>query len=297
MKYQFTGFICIALLLGGCGGSDSKSTTKSSSSMAMSSKAVASSSTAMMNSSTAMMNSSMAMMNSSALMTNSSMAMVSSEMAHSSAAVMTELKYSITVTNLTAGQPFSPLTYSLHYSGFSPFTIGMPATVGLEKIAESGASDDFLAEAMANTDVLLADHAAGLTLPGQTTTFNINLTTEMAKINQLRFSMVNMLGNTNDGFSGVNSAAIGELAVGESLSINAISYDAGTEMNSESQATIPGPAGGGEGFNAARDDRINQITMHPGAVTHDDGKMDSTLTQIHRWDNPVARIIITRVAP
>jgi len=273
MKYQLTGFICAALLLGGCGGSDSKSKPKSSSSMmSMSSMMVASSSTVTMSS------------------------MASSQMV-SSMAAMTELKYSITVVNLTAGQPFSPLTYSFHYSGFSAFTVGMPATTGLEKIAESGASDDFLAEAMANPDVVLADHVAGLILPGQANMVNVHLNIEMAKISQLQFSAVNMLGNTNDAFSGVNGVAIGELAVGESLAINAMSYDAGTEMNSESHATIPGPAGGGEGFNATRDDMVNQVTMHPGVVTRDDGKMDSTLSQMHRWDNPVARIIITRIAP
>lgn len=277
MKHQLFGFSCIALLLGGCGGSDSTSKPKSSSSMAMSSMMVASSSQAMMNSSVAM---------ASSEMTNSSMA-----------TAMAERKYSVTVTNLTVGQPFSPLAYSLHYSGFSPFTIGMPATIGLEKIAESGAADDFISAARSNPDVEMADHATGLTLPGETKMLSVNLSIDMAKSNQLLFSLVNMLGNTNDAFTGVNSVAIGGLAIGESLTLNAMSYDAGTEMNTESKATIPGPAGGGEGFNAVRNDMADQVTMHPGVVTKDGGKIDSTLTQMHRWDNPVARIIITRLAP
>jgi hypothetical protein len=277
MKHQLLGFSCIALMLGGCGGSDSSSKPESSSSMAMSSMMAASSSLAVM---------------------SSSLAMASSEMANSSmAAVMTERKYSITVTNLTLGQPFSPLAYSLHYSGFSPFTIGMPATIGLEKIAESGAADDFISEARSNSDVVMADHATGLTLPGETKMLGVNVSIDMAKSNQLLFSLVNMLGNTNDAFTGVDSIAIGGLAIGENLTLNAMGYDAGTEMNTESAATIPGPAGGGEGFNAVRDDIADQVTMHSGAVTHDDGKIDSTLTQIHRWDNPVARITITRLAP
>lgn len=277
MKHQLLGFSCIALMLGGCGGSDSSSKPKSSSSMSMSSMMAASSSVAVL---------------------SSSLATASSEMANSSmAAVMTERKYSITVTNLTSGQPFSPLVYSLHYSGFSPFTIGMPATIGLEKIAESGAADDFISAARSNPDVAIADHATGLTLPGETKTLSVTLSIDMAKSNQLLFSLVNMLGNTNDAFAGVDGAAIGALAVDQSLTLNAISYDAGTEMNTESAATVPGPAGGGEGFNALRDDIADQVTVHPGAVTHDDGKTDSTLTQVHRWDNPVARITITRLAP
>jgi hypothetical protein len=276
MKHQLIGFSCIALMLGGCGGSDSKPKPGSSSAMAMSSMMVASSSTAVM---------------------SSSSSMTSSEMASSSMAAMTERKYSVTVTNLTAGQPFSPLAYSVHYSGFSPFTIGMPATGGIEKIAESGATDDYISEAMANPNVIVVDHAMGLTLPGESKILSLNVSVEMASADQLLFSLVNMLGNTNDAFTGVNSVAIGKLAVGENLTLNALSYDAGTEMNTETQATIPGPAGGGEGFNAVRDDIADQVTMHPGAVTRDDGKMDSTLTQVHRWDNPTARITITRLAP
>ncbi|MGV8837618.1 spondin domain-containing protein [Cellvibrio sp.] len=277
MNYQWFGLIGIALVLSGCGGSDSKpKNMASSSSSNMSSMMVASSSTAVM---------------------SSSSAMASSEMASSSMAAMTERKYSVTVTNLTAGQPFSPLAYSVHYSGFSPFTIGMPATRGIEKIAESGATDDYINEAMANPDVILVDHAMGLTLPGESKIVSLNVSVEMANADQLLFSLVNMLGNTNDAFAGVNSVAIGKLAVGENLTLNAQSYDAGTEMNTETQATIPGPAGGGEGFSAVRDDMVDQVTMHPGAVTRDDGKMDSTLTQVHRWDNPTARITITRLAP
>lgn len=272
MKFQLCSFICAALMLGGCGGSDSNSKPRSSSSMAMSS-----------------------MMAATGEMASSEMA--SSEMSSSSMAAMTALKYSVKVTNLTAGQPFSPLAYTLHYAGFSPFTIGMPATLGLEQIAESGSTDDYIAEAMANADVMMVDHAMGLTLPGESKMLELDLSVEMATADQLLFSLVNMLGNTNDGFVGVNSIAIGKLAVGESMTLNSLSYDAGTEMNSETQATVPGPAGGGEGFNAVRDDMADQVTMHPGAITVDDGKMDSTLTQIHRWDNPTARITITRLAP
>lgn len=281
MKHQLIGFSCIAIMLGGCGGSDSKPKPGSSSAMAVSSMMVASSSATVMSSSSAM----------------TSSEMTSSQMASSSMAAMTERKYSVTVTNLTAGQPFSPLVYSVHYSGFSPFTIGMPATGGIEKIAESGAPDDYINEAMANSDVILVDHAMGLTLPGESKIVSLSVSVEMASADQLLFSLVNMLGNTNDAFAGVNSVAIGKLAVGEHLTLNAQSYDAGTEMNTETQATIPGPAGGGEGFNAVRDDMADQVTMHPGAVTRDDGKMDSTLTQVHRWDNPTARITITRLAP
>jgi hypothetical protein len=37
--------------------------------------------------------------------------------------------------------------------------------------------------------------------------------------------------------------------------------------------------------------------MHPGIISKDDGLTTSALTSINRWDNPVARITITRLAP
>ena len=49
-----------------------------------------------------------------------------------------------------------------------------------------------------------------------------------------------------------------------------------------------------EGFNAARNDRADQVSMHPGVVSRDDGFATSDLTNQHRFDNPVVRVRITR---
>ena len=103
-----------------------------------------------------------------------------------------------------------------------------------------------------------------------------------------------MLVNTNDAFTALNAWPVGEMSVGDVMTVNAIAYDAGTEADSESAATIPGPAGGGEGFNAVRDDGADQVTMHSGVISGDDGLATSDLTEQHRFDNPVARIRIER---
>ena len=84
------------------------------------------------------------------------------------------------------------------------------------------------------------------------------------------------------------------MAVGEIYSFNTSSYDAGTENNSELSTTIPGPAAGGEGFNADRDD-VNVVAMHPGVVSKDDGLTNSVLSFSHRFDNPTLSVVITRV--
>ena len=70
--------------------------------------------------------------------------------------------------------------------------------------------------------------------------------------------------------------------------------DAGTEVNSEAAGTMPGPADGGEGFNATRTD-TGYVAMHPGVVTVDDGLTNSVLTVQHKFDNPAVRIMVTRI--
>jgi hypothetical protein len=102
-----------------------------------------------------------------------------------------------------------------------------------------------------------------------------------------------MLVNTNDGFVGETQLDIGSLAIGESLNMNMAVWDAGTEANDESAATIPGPAAGGEGYNSVRDDN-DRVSFHAGVISQDDGLASSVLNATHRFLNPGARLTITR---
>ena len=108
-----------------------------------------------------------------------------------------------------------------------------------------------------------------------------------------KLSLVSMLVNTNDAFTGLNAIDLASLAAGDSWTGYAGVYDAGTEANSEMAGTIPGPIDGGTGFDAARDD-VDFVAMHPGVVSMDDGLATSVLTQAHRFDNPAVYITITR---
>jgi len=103
--------------------------------------------------------------------------------------------------------------------------------------------------------------------------------------------LVGMLVNTNDGFIGLNGVDVSGLGLNESLDLKARVYDAGTEANSEAAADVPGQ--GGEGFNASRNDR-DFVAVHPGVISMDDGLSGSSLDQSHRFDNPSARIVVTR---
>ena len=103
-----------------------------------------------------------------------------------------------------------------------------------------------------------------------------------------------MLVNTNDAFTGIDQLDFSGLAVGDSLTRQLAVYDAGTEYNDELAGSIPGPADGGEGFNALRDD-LDKVSRHPGVASVDGSNPDSALDQSHRFDGPVASLTITRI--
>ena len=198
--------------------------------------------------------------------------------------------YRVSVTNLTHNQPMSPAAVALHDAGARGWETGAGASTGLEDLAEGGSPTAFLAEAETDPNVFTTAAGGGAFMPGATTEVEIGTFERGA----LYVTAASMLVNTNDAFTGITSRMVSGLEVGESWSAMVPAYDAGTEANSEMAGTIPGPAAGGEGFNAARDDR-DFVSIHPGVVTADDGLANSVLRETHRWDNPVARIMVTRI--
>ena len=132
----------------------------------------------------------------------------------------------------------------------------------------------------------------GVVAPGSSD--NVSFTINDEDIADLTLSVATMLVNTNDAFTGTNRLDISVMAVGETRQFNLIGYDAGTEADTEEASSIPGPAAGGEGFNPARDDDADRVSMHAGVITLNDGLMTSVLTEQHRFDNPVARLSVTR---
>lgn len=205
-------------------------------------------------------------------------------------------RFEVTTTNLTAGQPLSPPALVLHRADYTPFTTGMTASQGLEVLAEGGANGDFLAEAEGSTAVLATQSAGGPVGPGGSGTLIIEATTRNPRT--LWLSLASMLVNTNDAFTGLDSVPVGELVVGDRVTLIGDSYDAGTEANTETADTVPGPAAAGgvqEGFNAVRDDPVDDVRAHSGVVTADDGLTSSVLTGLNRWDNPTIQVTITRL--
>ena len=203
------------------------------------------------------------------------------------------VSFDVTVTNLTNAQPLSPVAVIAHQDLFSVFAIGSPATVGLETLAEGGDNSALIAEA--NAVVGIGDTASGAAAIGPAGSETVSVSFEETALATMTLSVSTMLVNTNDAITGVNAVALANLAVGDSMTLRTIAYDAGTEANTEAAANIPGPAGGGEGFNAARDDRADRVSMHSGVVGQDDGFATSDLNGQHRFDNPVAMVRIERI--
>lgn len=201
--------------------------------------------------------------------------------------------FDVTVTNLTNAQPLSPVAVIAHQDGYSVFTVGAAATVGLEELAEGGANGALIAEADADASVLVTASGTGAIGPAGSETIRVEVLE--SDLPGLLMSTSTMLVNTNDAITGTNAVDISALAAGDSLTLTTIAYDAGTEANDELALNIPGPAGGGEGFNAARDDIADRVAMHVGVVGSDDGFASSNLDNQHRFDNPVARVRIERI--
>ncbi|SFV66840.1 hypothetical protein MNB_SM-4-1255 [hydrothermal vent metagenome] len=180
--------------------------------------------------------------------------------------------YSVSVTNLTAGQPMSPILLTSN----SLFTVGETASLGLEKLAEGGDNSDLVDSNGVS--------GSGLLTPGSSEI--LTLTTSSTSL-----SIATMLVKTNDAFAGVNAYDVSGLAVNANTTFYLNVYDAGTEANSETNTTVA--AFGVEGFSTMRDDS-DKISIHPGVISNEDGLSTSALTAFEKFNNPVVAVTITR---
>lgn len=215
--------------------------------------------------------------------------------------------YTVQITNLTNAQPFSPVAIVLHEPGYHAFVDGEPASVALEELAEGGSNVSLMDDARSSINFLDVVSTSGPVPPKSVSAMQTLVVPEL-DADDLRLTVVTMLVNTNDAFTALNAVDVSNMEVGDIATFSAPTWDSGTEANTETAATIPGPAaqaagGGGAaaGFDAARDDLFDVVYFHPGAVTSAnamdasaEGLSTSILSEGHRWDNPASRIKITR---
>lgn len=200
-------------------------------------------------------------------------------------------QFDVQVRNNTDAQPFSPLAILSHHVSYSLFGFGMPASGALELLAESGDNSLVLAEKNVHSTISASFSGVGSIIPGATETIRF----EVSDPTSTWITVASMLVNTNDAFFAERIDLV-DMKVGETMRIPAPMWDSGTERNTETAATMPGPAGtNGVGFSAVRDDLIDAVTSHQGIISNQDGLVGSALNASHRVRNPAATIVVTRV--
>jgi hypothetical protein len=186
----------------------------------------------------------------------------------------------VTVTNLTrpGSQPLSPPLFVVHSSRADVWSVGDIATHPLAAIAEdanNAPAESALADLRGVRDVFTG--AGGPIGPGMSRTYTVETRGHFN-----RLSVVTMLVNTNDAFTGLDSFR----PRGHGATIMAQAYDAGSELNNEDADFIPGPCCNNP---FVRDPEGELIRMHPGIT----GVGDLN-PAVYGWTGPVARIRVER---
>lgn len=199
--------------------------------------------------------------------------------------------------NLTHSISFTPILVAAHDQQTSLFHLGETATTALQKMAEGGDTSDLKTAVNAASGVNL-DLSTTPTLAGITSIGTIDTGSNMY------LSLTAMMLPTNDGFVGLDSWQIPTEAGTYRIMLNA--YDAGTEINDEiinggGAPGVPGipadPSGNaGTGATGASSIEANDsVHIHPGNLgdTETKGGISDLNSTIHRWLNPVAKLVVT----
>lgn len=208
----------------------------------------------------------------------------------------------VEITNLTNGNYFTPLLVAAHPEGEHLFMPGHEASAHLQAMAEGGDISGLIIDVEDLGGDYVANPAEGLLPPGHTTSTLLDIRGKNK--NTTHLSIVAMILPTNDGFIGLNSIEIPKKSGTYTYYVNG--YDAGTEANDEiinggGAPGVPGipadPAGqfGTNGTGSAGDDINQTVHIHRGVLGDHDplgGPSDLDAT-VHRWLNPMARVVLT----
>jgi hypothetical protein len=203
----------------------------------------------------------------------------------------------IKLVNLTHAIAFTPILIAAHDDQTALFHLGEEASLALQKMAEGGNTADLKTAVMsaggATLDLTSAPTMAGVTSMGSLDTGP-----------NMYLSVSAMMLPTNDGFVGLDSWKIPTEAGTYTIMLNA--YDAGTEINDEiiNGGGMPGTPGipadpsgnAGTGGAGVSSNESNQtVHIHPGNIGDNDptGGMSDLNSSVHRWLNPVAKLVIT----
>jgi hypothetical protein len=205
----------------------------------------------------------------------------------------------IEIQNLTQGMYFTPLLVAAHDSDIYLFRVGEEASDPLATVAEGGDISALSAVATGAGAVVSENPAEGLLAPTATASIDNLDTGELGYL-----SLAAMILPTNDGFVGLDSWPIPSESGTYTLYLNA--YDAGSEGNDEiingggalGMPGIPGNPGGNGGTGATgvtSTDTNTNVHIHRGNLGDTDtaGGVSDVDSRIHRWLNPVAKVVVT----
>jgi hypothetical protein len=192
-----------------------------------------------------------------------------------------DLKYAITITNVTRSQIFSPPVVITHTKNYELISPGKPASSELAALAEDGMTMPLTDEL--DTLPSVYDYAVGegVILPGDSSTVHVSSRGIFSYL-----SIAGMLVTTNDAFFGLRNTRIPR--AGDFMR-NAVAYDAGSEANTENCDFIPGPPCENPG---ERDTAGAEGYVHVHAGIQGIGDLPS---EEFDWNNPVAVIRIRSV--
>lgn len=215
--------------------------------------------------------------------------------------------YDATIKNLTsstpttsppaAGQWFTPPLLATHRELTGMFTVGDEASFELKEIAENGnlAPMQMALEEDKHVDqtrVAVSGSPPPLA-PGNDVTVTIS-----GDRGRKFLSFASMLICTNDGFTGVDTLRLPQ-KVGDEISVDLNSYDAGTELNTEDFADMVPPCQ--DLGPVESDDDDGSGTSDPaiaeyGVIHHHEGiqGIADLTVEAHGWTDPVGRLIIKR---
>jgi len=190
----------------------------------------------------------------------------------------------VTITNTTYNQIIGPPVVVSHSNQLRVFGAGQPASAGLAALAEDADFGLLVATLEADDQVLDVAVAGGPLLPGHSVTLEVHTGGRYS-----RLSAVGMLVTTNDAFFGLSNYRV--TGANRVTTIKAAAYDAGTEANSETCATIPGPPCGNP-FVRDTDGAEGFVHIHRGI--HGIGDLPAAS---YDWRDSVAEITVLRQLP
>ena len=189
--------------------------------------------------------------------------------------------YRVTVTNATTNHVITPPLIVIHNRHFKLFEVATSASEGLATQAETGSPAVIVSEVNGSRGVYDVVTGDALIHPGNNASFDVR-----APKNS-KISVTGMLATTNDAFTAISSKTLPK----RSVSYLGETYDAGSEMNNESCAFIPGPpCEQGSGNARATEGAEGFITVHSGIK----GRADLSSANLD-WRGATSVISITRI--